>query len=197
MGRGASSSLALALALLLAQPLAADVRQEQKLRQLKRAEDKVWQAVFGQRVVKEARKQLGKPYVWGEKTGRTGFDCSGFTAYVYNTLGVPLQPSALAQYHQGSAVPREGLQPGDLVFYLGNGSPLHVGIYEGEGKFLHAPATGKLIQSGRIDSRYFSPRWVGARRLAPPLQQVRDERGLHRTAPTTIQATKPAKEKRP
>jgi hypothetical protein len=197
MGRGASSSLVLFLALAFALPLNADVRQAQKIRQLKRAEDKVWQAVFGQRVVKEGRKQLGKPYVWGEKTGRTGFDCSGFTAYVYNTLGVPLEPSASAQYRQGSPVPREGLQAGDLVFFLGKDSPMHVGIYEGEGRFLHAPGTGKLIQSGHVEGRYFGPRWVGARRLAPPLEQVRDERGLHRTAPKILKAVKPPQEKRP
>lgn len=187
--------MVLALAFLLGRALA-DPRQDEKIRHMKRAENEVWQAVFGQRVVREARKQLGKPYVWGEKTGQTGFDCSGFTCYVYNTLGVDLAPSALAQYRQGSAVGREGLQAGDLVFFLGRGTPLHVGIYEGDGHFLHAPGTGKVIESSNLDSRYFRPRWVGARRLAPQLEQVRDERGLHRSSPGKP-SLKPPQEKRP
>jgi hypothetical protein len=156
--------------------LRSDIRQEEAERRSRRIEEDLRQALFGQRVVREARLQLGKPYVWGGKSGNPGFDCSGFTAYVYRSLGVPLGTSALQQLEQGAAVPREGLQAGDLVFFLGQGAPLHVGIYEGDGRFLHAPGSGKVVESSSLDSPYFSKRFLGARRPAPALDPERRRR---------------------
>lgn len=159
-----------------ASPLPADIKTEEQDRRWRQLNENIWQAVFGQRVVAQAKRQLGRPYVWGCKTGTPGFDCSGFTAYVFNSLGVPLASSALAQYQQGIEVEQGALQPGDLVFFTGQGSPLHVGIYEGDGLFLHAPGTGKVIESSRLDSTYFSRRFVGARRVAPDLDAERRRR---------------------
>jgi hypothetical protein len=160
--------LSLALGFLRPAPLAADLRSEEQDRLWRRINDNIRQAVFGQRVVVQARRLLGRPYIWGAKDGKPGFDCSGYTSYVFASLGVPLAMSALGQYQQGIEIDQGALQPGDLVFFTGQGSPLHVGVYEGDGSFLHAPGTGKVIESSRLDSRYFALHFIGARRITPP-----------------------------
>ena len=93
-----------------------------------------------------ALKYLGVPYRWGGASPATGFDCSGLVMYVYAQLGVQLPHQAAAQYTDGVAVPRDQLQPGDLVFFDGLS---HVGIYIGGGQFVDAPHTGS---AARIDS---------------------------------------------
>jgi hypothetical protein len=165
-------------------------------RRLKRADEGVWQAVFGVAAVNEARKQVGKPYAWGEKSGQRGFDCSGYSAFVFASLGVELPPDALGQFQKGISIEKAGLIPGDLVFFLGQQSPLHVGIFVGEGRFLHAPSTGKLIGEASLDEPYFSQRYVGARRYCPSLNEARVKRGLSRqySVPSTLPLYK---EKRP
>lgn len=144
---------------LAASSSAAPSRLDAELRQL----------LFGKAVVAEAKRHLGKPYLWGGKSGEAGFDCSGYTAAVYGALGVPLAPGAQSQLMQGASIPLAGLQPGDLLFFHGRGSPFHVGIYEGGGRFLHAPGTGKKIQSTQLGGAWTSRRWIGARRHAPPV----------------------------
>jgi hypothetical protein len=166
------------LLLALAAPLAADLEQDDRARRQRQADEAVWQAVFGERVVTEARKQLGRPYVWGGKSEASGFDCSGYTAWVYRSLGVDIGVSALQQYQQGVSIPRTGLMPGDLVFFLSQGAPLHVGIYAGDGEFLHAPGSGKRIESSKIDSGYFSGHFLSGRRVAPALAEEQRRRNL-------------------
>ncbi|HTB21504.1 MAG TPA: C40 family peptidase [bacterium] len=172
MARAASNRpaalLGLALALTGAAPLHADLRTEEQARLWDRVNGNIRQALFGQRVVAQARRLLGQPYVWGGKDPAQGFDCSGYTAYVFASLGVPLATTALGQYQQGIEIDQGALQPGDLVFFTGQGSPLHVGIYAGDGAFLHAPGTGKVIEDSQLKARYFALRFVGARRMAPP-----------------------------
>lgn len=164
----------LALGLLLAAPAAAGSGASGGDAVLSaRVAEAVWQQLFGSSVIREARGQLGQPYLWGGKSGRGGFDCSGYTAWVYRRLGVGLKPSTVGQILQGRPVPRAQLQAGDLVFFLGQGSPYHVGIYEGAGRFLHAPGAGKRIQSSRLDSPYFARRYLGARRPSLSLQAER------------------------
>lgn len=98
-------------------------------------------------VVTIAKKYLGVPYKWAGSSPSTGFDCSGFTLYVYRQVGVKLPHSSRAQINVGQRVPRSELAPGDLVFF---GSPIHhVGIYVGGGRYIHAPHTGAVV---RIDS---------------------------------------------
>jgi hypothetical protein len=208
MARAASNRAQLAAALLglallacPAPPARADFESEERERAARRADEDVWQAVFGQQVVAGARRELGKPYRWGGKTGEDGFDCSGYTAFVYGGMGIRLAPTALLQFQQGVEVERSGLLPGDLVFFLGRGSPLHVGIYEGEGRFLHAPGTGKVIGSSSLDEPYFLQRYVGARRLCPALDEERRRRaapaalpgpeGTSTPTPTSNQETQP------
>src|SRR5581483_3496054 len=98
------------------------------------------------RVVRFARRLLGVRYVYGGTSPRTGFDCSGFTRFVYAHFGIDLPHFSGAQFDLGHRVSRAGLRPGDLVFFDGLG---HVGIYIGHDRFIHAPHTGTDVE---IDS---------------------------------------------
>jgi cell wall-associated NlpC family hydrolase len=111
-------------------------------------------------VVGVALQYLGVPYVWGGSSPSTGFDCSGFTSYVYAQVGVSLPHHAASQYSLGTPVPYDQLAPGDLVFFSGLG---HVGIYIGGGQFVHAPHTGDVVKISSLGER--SGSYVGARRL--------------------------------
>ena len=113
------------------------------------------------KVVKYAKRMLGVPYVYGGSSPR-GFDCSGFTSYVYRHFGVSISRTSYSQFGNGIRVARKSLKPGDLVFFHGLG---HVGIYIGHNKFIHAPHSGTRV---RIESLggWYSGSLDGARRLA-------------------------------
>jgi len=115
---------------------------------------------LGVKLVKYARKLVGVPYVYGGSTPR-GFDCSGFTSYVYRHFHMAIARTSYAQFREGMRVARQSLKPGDLVFFHGIG---HVGIYVGDGRFIHAPHTGTQV---RIESMrgWYSAGFDGARRL--------------------------------
>lgn len=121
----------------------------------------------GESVVEFAKQYLGYKYVAGGASPSTGFDCSGFTSYVYKNFGVSLNRTSKDQVKNGVAVSRSELEPGDLVLFKGKtGSAIgHVGIYIGGGKFIHAstPSTGVII-SGLSES-YYNTRYVSARRV--------------------------------
>ena len=112
-------------------------------------------------VVGVALSYQGVPYVWGGASPG-GFDCSGLVMYSYAQVGVSLPHSSYAQYNVGVAVPRDQLQPGDLVFFDGLG---HVGLYIGGGMFVHAPHTGTVVQVASLDSGWYAATYVGARRI--------------------------------
>ena len=117
----------------------------------------------GSSIVATARKYLGYKYVYGGTSPSTGFDCSGFTSYVYRQHGISLNRTAAGQYSNGTYVSRANLQPGDLVMF---GSPInHVAIYIGGGQIIHAstPSTGVRIDS--LNSGYYSKNYTGARRI--------------------------------
>ena len=116
---------------------------------------------FGTRVVDYARRFRGVRYVYGGSSPRTGFDCSGFVRYVYAHFGLTLAHSSYAQFDRGRRVSRGSLRPGDLVFFDGLG---HVGIYIGNGRFIHAPHAGTRVRIETLAGWYGS-RFVGARRL--------------------------------
>src|SRR5690242_21617781 len=94
------------------------------------------------RVVKLALGQRGVRYHWGGKSPRTGFDCSGFTRWLYAHVGVSLPHSSYAQFQMGRRVSLSWLQPGDLLFFYGLG---HVGLYIGHGRYIDAPQSGERI----------------------------------------------------
>ena len=117
----------------------------------------------GSSIVATARKYLGYKYVYGGTSPSTGFDCSGFTSYIFRQHGISLNRTAAGQYSNGTYVSRSNLQPGDLVMF---GSPInHVAIYIGGGQIIHAstPSTGVRIDS--LNSGYYSRNYTGARRI--------------------------------
>jgi cell wall-associated NlpC family hydrolase len=119
-------------------------------------------------VVNTAKSLLGTPYVWGgESLQEGGFDCSGFTQYVYKKAGYTLNRISSEQAKQGSYVSRQYLQPGDLVFYSfeGTSNINHVGIYIGSGKMIHSPKTGDVVKVTDITTAYWETRFVTARRI--------------------------------
>jgi peptidoglycan hydrolase CwlO-like protein len=114
-------------------------------------------SVSSNEVVAYAENFLGTPYEWGAEGPET-FDCSGFTQYVYAHFGITTGRTTYDQIERGEYVSRENLQPGDLVFF-GSGSPHHVGIYVGNGSYIHAPHTGDVVKiSSLTRSDYLSAR---------------------------------------
>ena len=113
------------------------------------------------RVVRFARHLLGVPYVYGGSSPRIGFDCSGFTRFVYSHFGIALPHYSGAQFSLGRRVSRVGLRPGDLVFFDGLG---HVGLYIGGGRFIHAPHSGTRVSVDSLNGWYAS-QYDGARRF--------------------------------
>ena len=116
------------------------------------------------RVIQTAMRYVGVPYVFGGSTP-DGFDCSGFTRYVFARGGVSLPRMADEQYTLGQSVSKPRLEPGDLVFFTTYApGASHVGIYLGEGSFISATSSRGVIVD-RMDNSYWRARYVGARRL--------------------------------
>jgi cell wall-associated NlpC family hydrolase len=108
---------------------------------------------------------LGKPY---RHSGNTpaGFDCSGLVQYSYSKAGVNLPRATQAQRREGRAVSAIELRRGDLVFFDQEGKKSsHVGIYVGQGRFVHAPSTGGRVRTDGLDATYWHTHFVEARRL--------------------------------
>ena len=118
-------------------------------------------------VLQRAFSLLGTPYRWGGTSPEGGFDCSGLVGYVFRTIGIDLPRVSRSMAQEGTAVTdRTALAEGDLVFFGKRGRVDHVGIYIGEGKFLHAPRTGRDETVSSLDSGYWSQKYLQARRLA-------------------------------
>lgn len=121
----------------------------------------------GAEIVEYAKKYLGYKYVSGGASPSTGFDCSGFTSYVYKHFGISLARTSSAQNKNGVAVEKSDLQPGDLVIFNNdaNTSIGHVGIYIGEGNFIHASNPKDGVKITTLTTGYYQKRYVGARRV--------------------------------
>ena len=120
-----------------------------------------------QTVLTKAVTLLGTPYRWGGESPDGGFDCSGLVGYVYRmALGMELPRVSRQMATTGEAVDRAALVPGDLVFFGLRGRVSHVGIYVGEGRFLHAPSRGKDVRVDSLTSGYWSGRYMQGRRVA-------------------------------
>jgi len=106
-------------------------------------------------VLQRAFSLLGTPYRWGGSSPESGFDCSGLVGYVFRTIGIDLPRVSRAMADEGTKVAsRDALAEGDLVFFGKRGHIDHVGIYIGEGKFLHAPRTGRDVTVSSLTSGY-------------------------------------------
>lgn len=120
---------------------------------------------MGERIADTARSLIGTPYRYGGE-GPSGFDCSGLTYYVFGRYGYQLPRQAESQMDVGRHVGRKKLQPGDLVFFKVTwyGS-YHVGIFLGDGRFIHAPRSGKKVEIQRLDDDYYDRKYYTARRI--------------------------------
>jgi cell wall-associated NlpC family hydrolase len=117
-------------------------------------------------LVLHARRQIGAPYRYGGSSPQHGFDCSGLVRYVYKQAGIVLPRTTEAMSEVGFPVTISELEPGDLVFFDTRRKPFsHVGIYIGERRFIHAPASGGVVQLVDMRARYWHTRYVGARRV--------------------------------
>lgn len=105
------------------------------------------------------------PYVYGGDTPR-GFDCSGLVYYVYTQAGLRVPRTANAQLYASHPVTFDDLRPGDLVFFeIAGDAQMHVGIYAGNGRFIHAPETGASVSWARLDNPYWKARFAGGGRF--------------------------------
>ena len=110
---------------------------------------------------------LGTPYRWGGSSPDGGFDCSGLVGYVFRSIGIDLPRVSRAMANEGVAITdRTALAEGDLVFFGRRGRVDHVGIYVGDGKFLHAPRTGRDVTVSSLTSGYWAQKYMEARRVA-------------------------------
>ncbi|MFW2488255.1 NlpC/P60 family protein [Clostridium chromiireducens] len=100
----------------------------------------------GNNVIAYASNFLGTPYLWGGTSPSTGFDCSGFTQYVFAHFGISLGRTTYDQINDGYGVSRDELQAGDLVFFGKGGDPTHMGIYIGNNTYIHSPRTGDVLK---------------------------------------------------
>jgi len=122
--------------------------------------------VTGSQILTEARKYLGTPYVYGGASP-SGFDCSGFVYYVLKSLGFSPYRTPADQYRQGTFVAKADLQPGDIVFFANTyGSGIsHVGIYSGNGQFIHSPNSRSTVSYSDLSTGYWAQHYYGARRV--------------------------------
>ena len=118
-------------------------------------------------VVEYAKQYLGYRYVPGGGTPSTGFDCSGFTSYVYKHFGISLSRTSKDQAKNGTAVEKNNLQLGDILIFnnTANTAIGHVGIYIGDNNFIHASNPSEGVKITSLSSSYYKSRYVGARRV--------------------------------
>ena len=134
--------------------------------------------VTGQQIIDNARQYLGTPYRYGGRSTR-GFDCSGFTSYVYKNLNIRLNSSSRTQFQEGVSVDRDNMKVGDLVFFAGRnagGGVGHVGIVsqvneDGSFNFIHASCSEGVTESNSTEP-YYQRRFKGARRIVADYSDI-------------------------
>ena len=120
-------------------------------------------------VIDRAHQLLGTSYKWGGNTVEQGFDCSSLLVYLFKTEANIRIPRTTAAMHRSNAmtIKRNALKPGDAVFFKGNGRSQvsHVGLYIGEGKFIHSPRAGKTVRIDSLNNRYWNKNYSTAKRF--------------------------------
>lgn len=118
-------------------------------------------------VLQRAFSLIGTPYRYGGSSPEAGFDCSGLVGYVFRTIGIDLPRVSRSMASEGIKIAtRDALAEGDLVFFGRRGHIDHVGIYVGDGKFLHAPSTGRDVTISSLTTGYWAQKYLEARRVA-------------------------------
>jgi cell wall-associated NlpC family hydrolase len=118
-----------------------------------------------EQLLSAARSLLGRPYRSGGESPRAGFDCSGFTSYVYGKCGVELPRNSRQQFTEGREIAPSELKKGDLVFFGHKKHISHVGIYVGDGKFIHSGSESGHVKISDLSDPYWQGRLAGCRRL--------------------------------
>lgn len=119
----------------------------------------------GHAVLQAAQGRIGAPYKYGG-AGPDAFDCSGLVTYAHSQIGVAVPRTAAQQFAAATPVERNELRPGDLVFFrLESRSVSHVGIYAGDGRFVHAPQRGGHVRMASLDDEHFRRSFAGGGRL--------------------------------
>jgi cell wall-associated NlpC family hydrolase len=119
----------------------------------------------GETLAQEALAQLGNPYRYGGSTP-AGFDCSGLVLHVHERAGIEVPRTAAQQFRAARPVDITDLAPGDLVFFRTQRRKVdHVGVYVGQGQFVHAPRSERPVSLERLDDDYYMPRFAGAGRF--------------------------------
>jgi cell wall-associated NlpC family hydrolase len=124
----------------------------------------------GAAIARQALAQVGAPYRYGGAEPARGFDCSGLVTYAHGLAGIGVPRTSGAQFAAARKVDPDDLRPGDLVFFRlvpGSREITHVGIYTGQGRFVHAPQTGKRVSEASLEDPYYRERFAGAGRLYP------------------------------
>ena len=112
-----------------------------------------------------ARDMLGAPYRYGGADPQ-GFDCSGLVYYAYRTIGMEIPRTTTQQFLESKRVQMSRLEPGDLLFFnISRDKLSHVGIYSGDGRFIHAPSSGKSVSYASLDDPYWQGRLIGTGRF--------------------------------
>lgn len=119
-----------------------------------------------EKIIATAKEYLGTPYVYGGASPK-GFDCSGFIYYLFGQYGYSLHRGATSQYNNdGVYIEKSQLIPGDLVFFSGGGDPIsHVGMYIGDGQFIHSSSGKGYVVITALDSSYYLEHYAGAKRI--------------------------------
>ncbi|MHB8772094.1 MAG: C40 family peptidase [Syntrophales bacterium] len=122
------------------------------------------EAYLREELVRTAQSFLGVPYLWGGASAETGFDCSGLTMTVYQLNGLDIPRTSGEQFSSGTPVGRASLEKGDLLFFAKTGTAVsHVGVYAGDGQFIHSPGKGKRIRRDSLSQAYYRRTFLGAR----------------------------------
>ena len=113
------------------------------------------------KIIKKAHDYIGVRYYYG-KSCETGFDCSGYVKYIYQSVGLTLPHSSYGQYKMSKRMESAEAKPGDLVFFITRGNGIsHVGIYLGENLFIHSPGRGRYVSIDSLDTGYYHNHLIG------------------------------------
>lgn len=128
-------------------------------------------SLLGLKVARTASTQIGRPYRSGGETPNKGFDCSGLIYWSYLQNGVKVPRVTTDQARAGRSVPRNKLQPGDIVVFRARSGPngLHTGIYTGQGKFIHSPNSRSKVRVDALSTPYWAKTFMTARRIVFPV----------------------------